>query len=325
MALSVEGIGSRLDGLEGRLGSLGELEPARAERLGKGLGWFSLALGTPQVLMPRRFARGLGLKGGRTSTALTFLVGVRELGAGAAILSSRERTPWLWSRVAGDAMDLTLLAAGLGTRRAKRGRLGLAIANVAGVMAADAAAAASTGRAEQATHVVKAVTVRRAPEEVYGFWRDFTNLPRFMAHLESVEPTGEGRSRWRATAPAGRTLEWDAEVVEDRPGELIAWRSLGGQVENSGAVRFSPAPGGRGTEVRVELDYAPPGGTAGMALARLFGEEPRQQVSDDLRRLKQVLEAGEVARSEGNPDGSLTRRLAKQRPAQPPVSQNGHP
>lgn len=323
MKLSRDDVGARLDGLEGRLGGLGSLDAGRTGRLGTGLGWFSLGLAVPQILAPRRFARAIGLKGGPLSTALTLLVGVREVGAGAGVLWSRERAPWLWARVVGDAMDLALLGAGLGARRTRRGRLWAAILAVAGVAVTDAAAAASAGRVERVNHVVRAVTVRRPPEDVYAFWRDFTNLPRFMAHLESVEPSGDGRSRWRATAPAGRTLEWEAELVEDRPGELIAWRSLGGQVGNSGSVRFTPAPGGRGTEVHVDLEYAPPGGSAAIALARAFGEEPRQQVSDDLRRLKQVLEAGEVMRSEGNPDGSLTRRLARQRPAQPPASADG--
>jgi uncharacterized membrane protein len=143
-----------------------------------------------------------------------------------------------------------------------------------------------------------AVTIKRPVEEVYGYWRQLTNLPRFMLHLEAVEPTGDGRSHWTARAPAGRTVEWDAEVVEDAPNERIAWRSLeGSQVTNSGSVRFTPAPGGGGTEVRVELAYGPPGGALGKVVAKLFGEEPQQQITDDLRRLKQVLETGEVVRS----------------------------
>jgi uncharacterized membrane protein len=162
-----------------------------------------------------------------------------------------------------------------------------------------------------------AVTVKRPVEEVYRFWRDLSNLPSFMIHLASVEPTGNGRSHWTANAPAGRTVEWDAEVVEDKPNERIAWRSLeGSQVENSGSVTFTPAPGGGGTEVRVELRYDPPGGALGKVVAKLFGEEPQQQITDDLRRLKQVLETGEVVRSEGSPEGARTLRLLKQRPGQ---------
>ncbi len=104
--------------------------------------------------------------------------------------------------------------------------------------------------------VKKAITVNRSREELYQFWHDFANLPRFMEHLTSVQVTGEKQSHWTAKAPAGTAVEWDAEVVEDRPNELIAWRSLAGaSVDNAGTVRFATAPGGRGTEVRVELRY----------------------------------------------------------------------
>jgi uncharacterized membrane protein len=163
-----------------------------------------------------------------------------------------------------------------------------------------------------------AVTVKRPVEEVYRYWRDLTNLPSFMVHLKAVEAIGDGRTHWTANAPAGRTVAWDAEVVEDQPNRRIAWRSLeGSQVANSGSVSFTVAPGGAGTEVRVELAYDPPGGALGKVVAKLFGEEPQQQISDDLRRLKQVLETGEVVRSEGSPEGTRFGRLVTQRPAQP--------
>ena len=166
-------------------------------------------------------------------------------------------------------------------------------------------------------HVKKAITVNRPPEEVYRFWHDFRNLPRFMKHLEDVRVTGNRRSHWKAKAPAGTTVEWDAEVVDDRPNELIAWRSLeGADVDNWGSVRFAPAPGGRGTEVRVELDYAPPGGALGATVAKLFGEEPEQQMQDDLRRFKQVLETGEVVYSEATVHG-------RPHPARPPEENTG--
>ena len=164
-----------------------------------------------------------------------------------------------------------------------------------------------------------AITINRPAEDVYRFWRDLANLPSFMNHLASVEVTGNGRSHWTANAPAGRTVDWDAEIVEDKPNQRLAWRSLdGSQVSNSGWVSFTPAPGdGGGTEVRVELSYDPPGGALGKVVAKLFGEEPQQQVTDDLRRLKQVLETGQVVVSEGSPEGTRLLRLAKQRPAQP--------
>lgn len=152
--------------------------------------------------------------------------------------------------------------------------------------------------------VKKAITVNQPPDKVYQFWHTFENLPRFMEHLDSVRVTGEKRSRWTAKAPAGARVAWDAEIVEDRPNELIAWRSLDGAgIENAGTVRFTPAPGGRGTEVHVEFQYAAPGGALGATAAKLFGEEPSQQVMDDLRHFKQVLETGEVTRSDASAKG----------------------
>lgn len=146
--------------------------------------------------------------------------------------------------------------------------------------------------------VRKTITVNRQPDEVYAFWHDFENLARFMTHLESVEITGQGRSHWKAKAPAGRTVEWDAIIVDDQPNERIAWETVAGSgIDHSGLVRFQPAPGNRGTEVRVELRYAPPAGRLGSTLAKLFGEEPEQQIQADLRSFKSVMETGEIARS----------------------------
>ncbi|HEX6608072.1 MAG TPA: SRPBCC family protein [Chloroflexia bacterium] len=155
-----------------------------------------------------------------------------------------------------------------------------------------------------AVHVEKAITIEKSPAELYQFWRDFENLPRFMDNLESVTMAGDGRSHWVAKAPLGSHVEWDAEVTADEPNERIAWSSVAeADVQNAGEVRFVPAPGDRGTEVHVRLDYKPPGGKAGAMVAKLFGDEPGQQVGDDLRRLKQMLEAGEVATTAGQPSG----------------------
>ncbi len=158
----------------------------------------------------------------------------------------------------------------------------------------------------------QAITVNWPPAELYQFWHDFQNLPRFMQHLEAVQVNGQHRSHWKAKAPAGTTVEWDAEIVEDRANELISWRSVqGASVDNAGSVRFSPAPGDRGTEIHVELRYDPPGGALGATVAKLFGEEPGQQVRDDLRRFKQVVETGEVVYSDASVKGGG--------PAQPPA------
>src|SRR3954471_15916067 len=127
--------------------------------------------------------------------------------------------------------------------------------------------------------VKKVVTVNGSPAELYNFWHNFENLPRFMRHLESVQVTGPRRSHWKAKAPAGQTVEWDAELVEDRPNELISWRALpSSQIHHAGQVQFRPAPGDRGTEVEVDLQYDPPAGPIGQTVARLFGKEPGQQV-----------------------------------------------
>ena len=148
------------------------------------------------------------------------------------------------------------------------------------------------------------VTINKSPEELYRFWRDFENLPRFMEHLESVQTIDDRRSHWVAKAPAGRTVAWDAEIIGEQENELIAWRSLpGAEVANAGSVRFRPAPAGRGTEVEVALQYDPPAGIIGATVARLFGEEPAQQVAGDLRRFKNIMEAGEVPTTEGQPKG----------------------
>ncbi len=139
------------------------------------------------------------------------------------------------------------------------------------------------------------VTIDRPLSDVYAFWRNFENLPRFMTHLDSVRAIDDRRSHWAARAPGGGTVEWDAEIIHEEPDKVIGWRSLAGaDVVNAGSVNFDEAPGGRGTEVRVSLQYQPPFGKLGAAVAALTGEEPSHQVREDLRRLKELLETGEV-------------------------------
>jgi uncharacterized membrane protein len=286
---------------------------------GIGLGVFSVGLGLAELLAPGGVASLIGLPNtGRTRLVLRAL-GVRELLAGVGLLAEPRSPGWLWSRVAGDAMDLALLGEGFTQRRAKRGRLVAATAVVASVTAFDALSAARQSRNSTLSrvglpiHVLRTITVNREPDAVYEFWRDLTNLPTFMAHLESVE-VSQARSTWKAKGPAGTTISWDAEIVLDQPGQCIAWRSVEGSttVPNRGVVRFNRAPGGRGTEVQVELKYEPPGGAIGAAFAKLFGEEPSQQIGGDLRRLKQVLETGEVLQS----DASIHRGPHAARPAE---------
>jgi uncharacterized membrane protein len=293
----------------------------KADRFARGLGWASLGLGVVQITAPDAVTRLSGVDDSYLARVMVPLVGVRELFHAAVLLGSRMPGPWVWTRVAGDVIDLTALGCAVARRTGpRRGRAMAATAVVAGVTAVDMYAAVR-GRRRPLTGPMTlraAITVKHPPEEVYRFWRDLENLPRFMMHLQSVRLIDERRSHWTARGPVGKAIGWDAEIIDDRPGELISWRSTeDATVPNGGFVRFTGAPGGRGTEVRVELHYDPPGGMAGAALARLLGEHPDQQVRDDLRRFKQVMETGEVVRSEGSPEGVHAIRQLRQRPAQP--------
>jgi uncharacterized membrane protein len=143
------------------------------------------------------------------------------------------------------------------------------------------------------------LTIQRSPQDLYNYWRNFANLPRFMRNLRSVTVQGN-RSHWTAVGPMNFSVEWDAEVINERPGELIAWRSLpGSQVDTAGSVHFRPAPGQRATEVRVNLKYDTPAGKAGALIAKLFGREPNQTIREDLRRFKMLMEAYETASTQG--------------------------
>jgi uncharacterized membrane protein len=296
------------------------LKDIGAERLARGLGWFSIGLGLTELLAPRLVAKLCGGQG--KHTGLIRLYGLREIASGFMIFSQgRKPAHGVWSRVAGDALDLaTLGAAAVSSRTNKVGVL-FGTANVLAVTALDVLCAQELSRQKGemteggAIRVKRSIAINRSPQELYQFWRDVQNLPRFMYHLESVHAIDERRSHWVTRGPGEQRVEWDSEITADQPNELIAWHSLpGGDVDNSGVVRFEPRPGGRGTIVRVELQYYPPGGVAGAAIAKVFNRSPEQQIYDDLRRLKQVVETGEVVRSDGSPEG--TGRVL-QRPAQP--------
>ncbi len=157
----------------------------------------------------------------------------------------------------------------------------------------------------QTIKVEKTVTINKPADELYRYWHNFEQLPTFMKHLKSVTVIDNKRSHWVASVPLGASVEWDADIIEDRENEFISWASVeGADVDNSGFVRFKPAPRDRGTEVKVVIEYAPPGGVVGSTIAKLFGEEPEQQIGDELRRFKMLMEAGEIATTEGQPKGS---------------------
>jgi uncharacterized membrane protein len=218
-------------------------------------------------------------------------------------------------------MDLACLGAAWLSPRADRTKLLTATAAVAGVTALDIFCGQQlsrrTGRttAGGAVRIHRSITVGAPPDRLYAFWRDFTHLPHFMRRLESVQPVDERRSHWTAVGPRGARVEWDAEITQDRANELIAWRTTeGSDVHHEGAVRFMPATGGRGTVVKVDMHYAIPGGALGAAIATLLGEEPGGHLQDDLRRFKQLIEVGEIVRSEATVQGT---GLTEQRPGQP--------
>lgn len=310
---------------------------APAGRLAGGLGWFSIGLGLAQILGPGEVARMVGLGNDRRTRSTMTAIGVREIASGLGILSANKRSRFLWMRVGGDVVDLALLGSMLAprlfpSRRRSGGRMIAGLAAIGAVTMLDALAARRVGRTQRdqgrttrrtepglrgtlsAKRTVTATTtIRRPADEVYRFWRELENLPSFMAHVESIEVTDDRHSHWTVRAPAGVTVEWDAEIVEDRPGELITWRSLpGASIDNRGTVRFVAAPGDRGTEVHAEITYAAPGGRVGAMIAKLFGREPGQQAKGDLRRFKQVLETGEVVHSDASIHGMP-------HPAQPPT------
>ena len=154
-----------------------------------------------------------------------------------------------------------------------------------------------------AIHVQRTVTIDRPAEELYNYWHSFQNLPRFMKHLKSVTTNGR-YSHWVANGPMGVPIEWDAELLDEKPGEYLVWRSLPGSgISNRGSVEFRPAVNGSGTEVTVALTYRNPGGKLGASFAKLFGREPEQQVREDLRRFKALIEAGEIPTVVGQPSG----------------------
>jgi uncharacterized membrane protein len=320
------------------LGRVGELTRGDGSGLSQGLGWFSVGLGLAELAAPEAVARFIGVEEDQDNVAVLRACGLREIASGVGILTTPQPTSLMWGRVAGDAMDLLLLGTAASAPTTHKGRLAFAAASVLGVTLLDLFTAQrltrsntdgrsgsnggarrrvlpsrrERGRAggimgllphgsEQGIEVRQVVTVNRPIDEVYRFWHDFSNLARFMSHLESVEVKDGRRSIWKARGPAGTTVSWEAETTEDRPNELIAWRSLAGaDVDNSGVVRFTRAPGNRGTEVRVELTYRPPAGIVGATIAKLFGEAPTQQIKGDLRRFKNVMETGEVVHSDAS-------------------------
>lgn len=274
------------------------------------LGWLSVGLGLTALLAPRLVGQ---LTGVGSRTGMLRAIGLRELAAGAGLLSGRDATPWLWSRVLGDTMDLMVLGAAaakpaVGTRARAFVSLGI----VGAITAADVAASVRqtlqrsqglrVGEAED--YFERSVIVSKSPQECYDYWRNLNNAPGFMRTIESVTVLDDRRSHWVAKI-GGKTVEWDSRISEEKPGERISWHSdADAPLTHAGVVSFERAPGDRGTLVRLLVHYQPPGGRVALTAAKLIGKGPASEIQEDLRRFKQILETGEIATTRGQPAGS---------------------
>jgi len=157
-----------------------------------------------------------------------------------------------------------------------------------------------------------AITIQRSPAELFAFWRNFENLPRIMRHVESVQCVDHQHSRWRVRQGENEHLEWEAEIINEHANELIAWRSLpGSEVNQAGTIRFQPAPRGQGTEVHLKIEYEIPGGALTQMLLKMERSSPEQMMREDLRHFKQLMEAGEIPTTRGQPAGRRDDKTKK--------------
>ena len=274
-------------------------ESQRRDVLTRGLGWASAALGVPQLTTPGAFARSLGVGDAPRQRLATMRRRAREM-VGRAGLLARPHPAWLWARVGGDAMDLTLLGRALKHHDGRGLRRTALAARPPSSSLPPISTQPSPGRGGATPmELTSTTTVTKPPEEVYAFWSRLDRLPTFMAHLDEVRVTGDRAQSLEgdgAVRPAGRVGRRD-----DR-GRTRATASPGARSKvptsrTPGEVRFVPAPGGRGTEVHVTLTLRRcRAGRWARRSAKYFGEEPSQQLDDDLRRFKQVMETGEVIR-----------------------------
>ena len=261
------------------------------EKLARGIGWFSVGVGLAQIVAPRLVSRLVGLP---LPPAMIVACGVRELVCGVGILTQRHPRPWVQARVAGDAIDLAIFGGALAVRGVDRARLGAATAVVAGAAALDVYCSrelAKDPRRPAPRHLTMTVNIDRPADTLYRFWRDLRNLPRIMPQLESVQALDDVYSHWVLRSPGGERVEWDAEVIDDVPGERLAWRSVdGARVFHAGSAQFVRAADG-GTDVSVDLLYELPADSFGTAVALLFGLEPGATGHLDLAAFKRLMEA----------------------------------
>ncbi len=262
------------------------------QTLNAGLGWFSLGLGLANFFMPKRVSRLTGL---RANPFLIRMIGLREIACGLGLLRQRDTSGWLWTRVSGDMMDLGMLAGARLSNHAEPRRFARTMTVLAGVTAVDALCAVRSEQTQSGIHIARSLIVNRSPEELYQVWRHPENLPRFMRSVKAVREIDDTHSHWVVEGAAGKTVEWNAEISEDRPNQLIAWRSIeGAEVEMCASVRFEPATGNRGTLMRVEFDYQPPSGLFGTFVGMFLGKVPEHRVATDLHRFKRFMETGTI-------------------------------
>jgi uncharacterized membrane protein len=307
---------SHLNGASNETTALTRVEPTprRGRSASVELGWLSIGLGLAEIVAPGPLARLIGVPDRPVTRWILRALGARELGAGIGLLSQPHKAGWLWGRVVGDVVDLSLLGATLLSPRPNRVRTSAAFTAVLGVTALDAWAAQKASQHGDES-IQRSVTIQKPAREVYAYWRELTNLPKFMSQLEAVEVIDVRRSRWSARVPAGPSVSWDAEVVEDRPGELIKWRtSEDDLLRHEGQVRFILAPDGQSTEVHVCINYTQGRGVGAAfksMLAPVADLALGEQLEADLGRLKQLLQLGYVMRS----DASVHRGMHPGRPA----------
>jgi len=181
----------------------------------------------------------------------------------------------------------------------------LLLRGASGYCPVNAATGRDTSGAQQdvSIEITRSLTINRPRQEVYQFWRQLENLPKFMQHLSEVRPLGPKRSHWIAKMPKGvGTVEWEADIIVEEENALLAWRSLPeSDIDNAGEVRFFDAPAGRGTVVQAAIAYRPPAGDLGGGLAKLLNPAFKQVVKEDLRRFKRLMETGEIPTIEGQP------------------------
>jgi uncharacterized membrane protein len=294
--------------------ALAKFAPPPTRSLSKGLGWFSIGLGLGEIFAAGPLARLVGVPNRSSTRWILRCLGLRELGAGLGLLSQPKRAGWLWARATGDLMDMALLGSAMLSPETNRVRTSVAMSAVLGVTALDAWAG-QKALDEDTGPVRRAVTIRKSAREIYDYWRDLSNVPRFMDGIEDVEDLDARRSRWRARGPGGAILSWDAEIVEDRAGESIQWRTRDDSaLHHEGAVRFVPSADGKSTEVHVSIRYGRSKGAGAVVkamIAPLSDVAIGAKLEADLGRLKQLLEIGHVMRS----DASIHRGMHPARPA----------